>query len=89
VFDASAVGQELVERVVTVALVPVRLIVCGLPTPLLLTVSVADSFVPDAWLGVNLKTIVQSDPLLTASPLEQVPEPVLEKSAAFAPVMVK
>ena len=70
------------------ALVPVRLIVSGLLAPLLLTVSVADSFVPDAWLGVNFKMIVQLDPLLTTRPLEHVPKPVLEKSAAFAPVMV-
>jgi hypothetical protein len=75
----SGAGQEVpVLRevsVVTVALVPVRLIVSGLLTPLRLTVSVADSFVPDAWLGVNFKMIEQSDPLLTTRPLKHVPKP--------------
>ena len=73
---------------VTVALVPVRLIACGLLALLLLTVSVADSFVPDPWVGVNLKIIVQSEPLLTVWPFEHVPRPVLAKSPAFAPVIV-
>jgi hypothetical protein len=85
VFPLSA--WQLVTAVI-VALVPIRLIVCGLPTPLLFTVNVAASLLPDAWLGVNLKMIVQSDPLPTAKPFEHVPKPVLEKSAAFAPVMV-
>jgi len=62
--------------------------VCGLPVLLLLTVSVADSLLPDAWRGVKVKTIVQSEPVLTARPFEQVPKPVLEKSAALVPVIV-
>jgi hypothetical protein len=73
----------------TVALVPVRLIVCGLLAPLLFTVSVAASFDPAPWLGVNLKTIVQLDPLAITEPFEHVPEPVLTKSPAFPPVIVK
>ena len=62
--------------------------VCGLPTLLLLTVSVADSFVPDPCRGVKVKTTVQSKPLPTIRPSEHVPKPVLEKSAAWDPVMV-
>ena len=75
--------------IVTVALVPVRLIVCWLLAPSLLTVRVATSFVPADWLGVNLKIMVQLEPLATSRPLEHVPKPVLAKSAVFAPVIVK
>jgi hypothetical protein len=72
---------------VTVALVPVKLIVCGLPV--LFTVSVAVSAVPAGWLGVNRNTMVQLNPLLSSKPFEQLPEAVPEKSPAFAPLMLK
>ena len=82
-------GQELAERAVTVALVPVRLMVCWLLAPSLFTVSVADSFAPAPWLGVNFKMIVQLDPLAINKPLVHVPPPVLEKPEALVPVIVK
>jgi hypothetical protein len=63
--------------------------VCWLLTPSLLTVSVADSFTPPPWRGVNLKMIVQLDPLAINKLLAHVPRPVLEKSEALAPVIVK
>jgi hypothetical protein len=50
----------------TVALVPVRLIVCWPFALLVFTVNVAVSFVPAAWLGVNLKITVQLEPLATS-----------------------
>jgi hypothetical protein len=56
---------------------------------LLFTVSVAASFAPAAWLGVNRNIIVQLEPLATSKPLEHVPNPVLAKSPAFAPLIVK
>jgi hypothetical protein len=77
------------EIVLTVALVPVRLSVCALLAPLLFTVSVACSSVPAVWLGINLNTMVQLEPLLRTNPLEQVPRPVLAKSPAFPPLMLK
>ena len=57
--------------------------------PLLFTVSVAVSFAPAPWLGVNLNTIVQLDPLAITAPLLHVPNPVLAKSPALAPLIVK
>jgi hypothetical protein len=77
------------EMVVTVALVPVRLIVCALLTPLLFTVNVVCSFVPDDWLGVNLNITVQLAPLPSTNPFEHVPNPMLEKSPAFPPLILK
>jgi hypothetical protein len=73
----------------TAALVPVKLIVSALLAALLFTVSVAVSFAPPAWLGVNRKIMVQLDPLATSAPLEHVPVPVFAKSPAFPPLIVK
>jgi hypothetical protein len=70
-----------------VALVPLRFIVSGPLAPLLFTVSVAVSFVPEDCLGVNVRTIVQEPPLAMTWPLVQVPAPVSVKSAALVPPM--
>jgi hypothetical protein len=83
----DSVWQE--EIIDTAALVPVKLIVSALLAALLFTVSVAVSFAPPAWLGVNRKIMVQLDPLATSAPLEHVPVPVLAKSPAFPPLIVK
>src|ERR1700740_3079517 len=73
----------------TLTLVPVILIVCGPLTLSLLTVIVADSFDPDGNVGVNRRTMVQLPPDVITRLFEHDPCPVLAKSDAFAPVMLK
>ena len=86
---ASVVGQELDDRVVTVALVPVKLIVCVEVVPLSLIVNVAVSSVPEAAEGLKVSVTVQLPPLAITRLSEQVPAPVFDQSPAFVPVIVK
>lgn len=81
----SDVGQELLDSVVTVALVPVSAIVCD-ATPEKFTVNVADSLVPAVCVGVNVIAMVQLCPAVSTEPFAQDP-PVIAKSAAFVPVI--